>query len=147
LADDQRIRKLVERFYSDAWNRWEDRVVDELLTSDFVFRGSLGDEAEGREGFRAYRDRVRSAFPDFRNDVLEIVANGDQAAVRLRCTGRHGGELFGIAATGREVAYDAAAFLRARDAQLCEVWVLGDLEHLREQLGRSLGLAPEGDAS
>ena len=45
------------------------------------------------------------------------------------------------------MAYDAVAFLRARDAQLCEVWVLGDLEHLREQLGRSLGLAPEGDAS
>jgi predicted ester cyclase len=134
----------VERFYSDVWNRWEDGAVDELLTADFVFRGSLGDQAEGRGGFRAYRDKVRSAFPDFRNEVLEIVADGEHAAVRLRCTGRHGGELFGIAATGRSVAYDAAAFLRARDGQLCEVWVLGDLERLRDQLDCSCRLAPDG---
>ena len=124
----------MERFYSEAWNRWDDGAVDEILTADFFFRGSLGDHARGRDGFRAYRDKVRSAFPDFRNEVCEIVADCERAAVRLRCSGRHSGEMFGLAATGRSVAYDAAAFLRARDAQLCEVWALGDLEQLRSQL-------------
>ena len=131
----------MQRFYADAWNRWQDRAVDELLTTDFAFRGSLGDHAHGRDGFRLYRDKVRSAFPDFHNEVREIVAEEERAAVRLRCSGRHEGELFGIAATGRSIAYDAAAFLRARDAQLCAAWVLGDLEQLRRQLGRSGGLA------
>ena len=131
----------MQRFYADAWNRWEDRAVDELLSTDFTFRGSLGDHVHGRDGFRLYRDKVRSAFPDFHNEVREIVAEDERAAVRLRCSGRHEGELFGIAATGRSVAYDAAAFLRARDAQLCAAWVLGDLEQLRRQLGRSGGLA------
>ena len=126
----------MRRFYAEAWNRWDDRAVDELLTIDFVFRGSLGDHARGRDGFRAYRDKVRSAFPDFHNEVREVVAEQERAAVRLRCSGRHVGELFGIAATGRSVAYDAAAFLRRRDAQLCAAWVLGDLEQLRSQLGR-----------
>jgi predicted ester cyclase len=137
LKGDQRITALVERFYSEAWNRWDDSSVDSILTADFVFRGSLGDEAEGRDGFRAYRDKVRAAFPDFQNEVNEVVANGDRAAVRLRCTGRHDGELFGIAPTGLRVAYDAAAFLRARDKQLCAAWVLGDVEHLKSQLGTS----------
>jgi len=84
---------------------------------------------------------VRSAFPDFNNEVREVVAEEQRVAVRLRCSGRHDGELFGIAATGRSIAYDAAAFLRARDAQLCAAWVLGDLEQLRRQLGRGGGLA------
>ena len=134
MTDDGLIRTLVERFYADAWNRWDDRVVDEILTADFVFRGSLGDRAQGRDGFRSYRDKVHAAFPDFRNEVRELLTDGERAAVRLNCSGRHGGELFGIAATGLTVSYDAAAFLRARAAQLCEVWVLGDLEHLRSQL-------------
>lgn len=108
-----------------------------MLTPDFVFRGSLGAEAQGLDGFRAYRDKVRAAFPDFHNEVSEIVADGDRAAVRLRCTGRHDGELFGIAPTGLRVAYAAAAFLRSRDTQLCAAWVLGDLEHLKSQLGAS----------
>ena len=68
------VRELVERFYRDAWNRWDDAAVDELLAPDFLFRGSLGDEARGRDGFRAYRDKVRAAFPDFHNEVLDVVA-------------------------------------------------------------------------
>ena len=108
-----------------------------ILTADFVFRGSLGAEAHGRDGFRAYRDTVRAAFPDFRNEIREVLADGDRAAVRLRCSGRHRGELFGIAPTGVHITYDAAAFLRSRRTQLCATWVLGDLEHLKKQLGGS----------
>jgi predicted ester cyclase len=137
LPGDQQITDLIARFYSEAWNRWDEPCVDSILTTDFLFRGSLGDEAVGPDGFRAYRNKVRAAFPDFHNEVSEIVANGDRAAVRLRCTGRHDGELFGIAPTGLRVAYDAAAFLRSCDTQLCAAWVLGDLEHLKSQLRAS----------
>jgi predicted ester cyclase len=125
---------LVQRFYADAWNRWEDAAVDELLTDDFVFRGSLGDKAKGRDGFRAYRDTVRAALPDFHNELVDIVADRDRAAVRLRCTGRHEGELFGIAPTRINVAYDAAAFFHSDGVHLRQAWVLGDLESLRHQL-------------
>ncbi len=129
------IADLVRRFYRDVWNRWDDQAVDKLLAEDFALRGSLGDEERGRDGFRRYRDRVRAAFPDFHNEMIELVAGGERAAVRLRCTGSHEGELFGIVPTGRRVAYEAAAFLRSGDGQLCDVWALGDLENLRAQLG------------
>jgi predicted ester cyclase len=125
---------LAVRFYADAWNRWDDGAVDELLAPDFVFRGSLGDEASGRVGFRTYRDKVRAAFPDFHNQVTELVADGQRAAVRLRCTGRHEGELFGISPTRLNVTYEAAAFLGSDGARLCQAWVLGDLVSLRRQL-------------
>jgi predicted ester cyclase len=45
--------------------------------------------------------------------------------------------LFGIAPTGLRVTYDAAAFLRSRDTQLCAAWVLGDLWYLKSQLDAS----------
>jgi predicted ester cyclase len=128
------IRHLVERFYRDAWNCWDDAAVDQLLAPGFVFRGSLGDEASGRDGFRAYRDKVRSAFPDFHNELRGLVAEGDRAAARIVCTGHHEGEVLGIAPTGVRVAYDAAAFFQAKDSHLEEAWVLGDLARLRAQL-------------
>jgi predicted ester cyclase len=136
MAPKARIADLVQRFYRDAWNRWDDSAPEKLLAVDFVFRGSLGDEAHGPAGFRAYREKVREAFPDFHNDVREVVVNGERAAVRLLCTAHHNGELFGIAPTGSPVAYEAAAFLRARDGQLQEAWVLGDLSGLRGQLNK-----------
>jgi steroid delta-isomerase-like uncharacterized protein len=126
--------RLVRRFYADVWNRWDDPAIDDLLAEDFVFRGSLGDEVRGRDGFRGYRDKVRAAFGDFHNEIVGLVVEGEQAAARLRYSGRHQGAILGVAATGALVTYDGAAFFTARDGRLVEVWVLGDLEGLRRQL-------------
>jgi predicted ester cyclase len=92
---------LVRRFYGKAWNRWDDTVVDELLAEGFAFRGSLGDEVHGRSGWRAYRDAVRSAIPDFHNEIVELIVAPGQAAARLRYTGHHQGVLLANRAAGR----------------------------------------------
>lgn len=128
------MEELVRRFYAEVWNRWDDAAVDELLAGRFSFRGSLGDEVRGRDGFRGYRDRIRAAFPDFHNEIVDLVATGDRAAARLRYSGHHRGEVLGIAPTGRRAVYAGAAFFTATDGQLGEVWVLGDVEGLRRQL-------------
>ena len=129
------IRDLVQRFYTHAWNLWQDSAIADLLDERFVFRGSLGDEVSGRDGFRAYRDKIRAAFPDFHNEILNLVTEGDRAAARLRYTGHHRGEILGIPATGTLVTYHGAAFFTARDGRLAEAWVLGDMDSLRRQLG------------
>jgi len=122
------IRQLVERFYSEAWNRWSEAAVDELLDERFVFRGSLGDEVGGRDGFRAYRGKIRAAFPDFHNEILDLVVEGSHAAARLRYSGHHRGEILGLLPAGTLVTYDGAAFFTARAGRLAEAWVLGDKE-------------------
>ena len=126
---------LVRRFYDDAWNRWDDSVVDTLLDSDFEFRGSLGNEVRGRDGWRAYRDLVRQAAPDFHNEIVDLVTAPGQAAARLVCSGHHHGELLGRPGTGQPIRYAVAAFFRCADDRLLSAWVLGDLETLRSQIG------------
>jgi steroid delta-isomerase-like uncharacterized protein len=136
MAGGEHLEALVRRFYADVWNRWDDDALLDVLAADFRFRGSLGDEARGPEGFRAYRDRLRAASSDFHNEVVALVAGGDglSAAVHLRCTGTHRGTLLGIPPTQRRFAYDAAAFFTVRDGRLHSAWVLGDLDGLRRQL-------------
>lgn len=125
---------LIEAFYSQLWNRWDDLAVDRVLSEDFRFRGSLGTETVGRDGWRAYRDTVRSGSSDFHNTVVTLVVNGNQAAARLEYTGTHDGPLLGIAPTGRTFNYAGAAFFEAKNGLLERAWVLGDLTALREQL-------------
>jgi steroid delta-isomerase-like uncharacterized protein len=127
-------RSLVERFYALLWNAWEDAAVAAVLSEDFVFRGSLGTETTGRDGWRGYRDAVRRGAPDFRNDLVDLICDGDRAAARLSCSGRHQGPLLGLPASGRRFRYDAAAFFRCREGRIAEAWVLGDVEALRRQL-------------
>lgn len=126
--------ELVRRFYGEAWNRWDDSVVDELLAEGFTFRGSLGDEVQGRRGWRGYRDAIRSAVPDFHNEIVELITAPGQAAARLRYTGHHHGALLGQQGSGAAIEYEGAAFFRCADGRLTSAWVLGDIDRLRRQI-------------
>ena len=133
------IDELVRRFYARLWNAWDDDAVDDVLAADFAFRGSLGEQTAGLEGWRAYRDLVRRGAPVFTHQVVELLVEADSgaeqhAAPRLCYTGTHRGLLLGIPATGRPFRYDGAAFFRARSGRLVAAWVLGDLVALRDQL-------------
>jgi predicted ester cyclase len=128
------VEALVRRFYDEAWNAWDDGAVEDLLAPDVRFRGSLGDEVVGHEGFRAYRDRVRRAVPDFANEIVELVAATDRAAARLRYSGHQEGPLLGRMGYGQPIAYEGAAFFTIVGGCIATVWVLGDLDGLRRQL-------------
>lgn len=134
MAEPQTARDLVTRFYDRLWNAWDDDAVDDTLAEGFRFRGSLGDRTEGRDGWRRYRDKIRSGSLDFHNEIVELVVDGDRVAARLRYSGTHSGLLLGIEATGRPFSYAGAAFFTVAGDRLAEAWVLGDLAGLRAQL-------------
>jgi predicted ester cyclase len=79
-------------------------------------------------------DFVQRAFPDFTNEIEEMISEGDKAFARLTYRGTHRGELFDIAATGRRIQYAGAAVFRFRGDKIAEVWVLGDIFGLMSQL-------------
>ncbi len=128
------MKTLVERFYRQLWNQWDDDAVDQVISADFIFRGSLGTETVGCDGWRAYRDVIRTGSPDFHNQVIELIAQPGRAAARIECRGHHLGPLLGRAASGRRFAYPAAAFFTGANGVLTAAWVLGDLDRLRRQL-------------
>jgi steroid delta-isomerase-like uncharacterized protein len=127
-------QELIRRFYEDLWNRFDKRRIAELLTEDVRFRGSLGRETHGHAGFAEYMDTIQAAFPDFTNRVEEVVSEADRAFARLTYRGTHRGEVFGVPPTNRRVEYAGAALFRFRDGKIAEVWVLGDIHGLLQQL-------------
>jgi steroid delta-isomerase-like uncharacterized protein len=134
----QRNVQLVERFYRDLWNRFDKSQIPELLADDIEFRGSLGQHKRGHAEFAEYVDFVWRVFPDFHNEVEDIVSQGNKSFARLLYTGTHRGELFGVAPTGRRVQYAGAALFTFRVDQIASVWVLGDIHGLLEQLRRAV---------
>ncbi len=73
------IDVLIERFYGELWNRWDDSAVEDTLSPGFTFRGSLGQETTGRQGWRRYRDLIREGSADFHNEILDLVSDGTRA--------------------------------------------------------------------
>ncbi len=58
-------KAIIRRYYEELWNGWQLDLAEELIASDIRFRGSLGVQVEGREGFKQYVTRVRAAFLAF----------------------------------------------------------------------------------
>jgi steroid delta-isomerase-like uncharacterized protein len=128
-------KRLVRRYYEELWNQWCLDLVDQIISPDFTFRGSIGLEAQGIEGFLAYVATIRTAFPDFHNTVEGLVAEGDQVAARLTYQGTHRGRLLGITPTARPVSYAGMALFQVAGGRLTRGWVLGDTLGLLRQLG------------
>lgn len=127
-------RELVEAFYLEVWNQADETRAREILADSFRFRGSLGAERTGPEGFIAYLGDVHRALADYRCIIEDLVTDGNRAAARLRFTGRHRDEFLGFPPTGRQVTWAGTAFFTCEDARITDLWVLGDLAELRSQL-------------
>lgn len=126
--------KLVEAFYQRIWNDGDLDAARELLTDDFVFRGSLGAELRGIAAFMGYVRSVRDALAGYRCDILECVSEGERAFAKMRFGGRHVGTFRGYAPTGKPVQWLGAALFRFEGPAIADLWVLGDLVSLDAML-------------
>jgi steroid delta-isomerase-like uncharacterized protein len=134
--DATEAKALVERFYHELWNRWDLAVADEILAEDVRFRGSRGATLRGRAAVTTYVDETRAAFPDWHNQVDELVAAGDRVMARLTWTGTHEGPLGDLAPTGRRVRYEGAGLFRVAHGRIVDAWIVGDTYAFWKDLGQ-----------
>ena len=118
----QRNREVIKRSHEEIWSKGNLELIDELYTEDFVCHFLVGEEWRGRQGLREKVSSHRIAFPDWREQVIRLVAEGDFVVAHFASSGTNEGEFRGIA---RETA-DIVAF-RLYNA----VHVLDDLEFAR----------------
>jgi predicted ester cyclase len=77
----------------------------------------------------------RSAFPDWHEEIVQLVAEGGAVAGRFRCSGTHRGEFLGEAPTHKRMDVEEVFFLRAEDGKFVDFWALEDSMGRMRQLG------------
>jgi steroid delta-isomerase-like uncharacterized protein len=127
-------KSLVRQFY-DAVGAGNFSVIDELLADDFVDREEFPGLKANREGVKQFFAMVRSAFPDLRMEVREMLADDDLVAVRVIATGTHEGEFMGMTSSGGRIEVQVFDIFRIRDGQVTEHWGLMDAMTMMQQLG------------
>jgi predicted ester cyclase len=111
-------------------------AVDEAWSRDHVFH-TPGSPAMDAVGHRQLLAMYQGAFAEWRQEITNMVAEGDQVVTMFTFHGRHTGDLEGIAATDRTVAVDAVAIARLADGRIVEEWTIFDGLGLLQQLGAS----------
>jgi steroid delta-isomerase-like uncharacterized protein len=110
------------------------RLVDEVINAgDLDALDDIASPALARSVRRAF-DQFRTAFPDWRQEIVELVAEADTVVARFRCTGTHEGTWHGLPATGRTMRVDEVYFFRVKNDRLHRVWGLEDTRTRYRQL-------------
>lgn len=116
--------KHVVRRFVDALNDRDETTVSTLATGELA--------ARAKRWVRPFD----AAFPDFRMELVELVAEDGTVVAHLRCSGTHEGEWLGIPATGRRFeAVDEFYVFRLAEGKLVEAFGVEDNLTRIRQLG------------
>ena len=112
------------------------RLIEIVNAGDLA---ALPEVATGRIAREAERwiGPFRASFPDFRMEVVDVIAEGDKVVGHFRCSGTHRGEWRGRAPTGRRFeGVDEMYIFGVEDGRLSSVLAVveDDLTRMR-QLG------------
>ena len=110
--------------------------LDELMVPGFIDHDPEPDQAPGAGGVKEAFRRMRSGFPDLKLTPEAIYTDGDTVIARVRMTGTHKGEYFGIPPTGKSVGITGIDIVRIEDGKAVERWGVFDALALMHQLGQ-----------
>ena len=129
------LRNTMERFV-EFINTGDASIGREVISPDAAFLTPFSPEPlRGLEGYLQILAIMRSAFPDARWSVEQLVVEGDQVAARFELRGTHGGDFLGVAATGKEVAVGVSNFYRFANGLIIDEVGQPDLLRLLGQIG------------
>ena len=117
-------KDLVRRIVDDMFNVGKVQVAAEIFAPDFVDRGheTQAGKTVGPEGFAHFVSAIRSALPDIRATIHNMIAEGDYVAMWNTATATHRGELFGIPPSGGRISMKDFHFFRFQNGKIVEHW-------------------------
>jgi steroid delta-isomerase-like uncharacterized protein len=137
-------KMIARRFREEIWNPGNLAIADEICAGDFVWRNLdplTPDFGPGPAALKQVVTMYRTAFPDVRCTIEDLVAEGDQVVIRWTGRGTNDGNLGNIAPTGKAVTVTGIDILRITGGEIQECWTNWDTLGMLQQLGVSPELA------
>jgi steroid delta-isomerase-like uncharacterized protein len=124
------------RRYLGVFEQGNIEHLDELLAPDYINHSpATPDLPTGPEGVKAVVTMFRSAMPDLRVVVEDMIAEGDKVATRYTLEGTHESELFGVPPTGQQLSIKSITVEQVSDGKIRDHWRVTDELGMMQQLG------------
>ncbi|HBY96195.1 MAG TPA: ester cyclase [Chloroflexi bacterium] len=126
----------IANFFDEVWNWGNLAVVDQNVADDFSYHDPANPwVAPGPPGVTDLVLTYRTAFPDLRFVLEDVIAEGDKVVVRWRAEGTHEGNLRHIPATGTRVSTTGITIFCLVGGKIAEAWTNYDMLGLLSELG------------
>lgn len=127
-------KAIVRRFF-EAFSNADLTVIEEMITPNVVNHTALAQLRYGAEDFKRLTSLVKSIAPDQQWEIEDMIAGGDQVAVRCTWSGTQQGPYLLAPATGKRFAVQHIHIFRLDDGKVAEHWAIRDDLGMLQQLG------------
>ncbi len=132
--DTQAMKQIVRDIFEQGWNRQQFDQFAPYLADTVIFNYRGARQPTNLEGLKGLVAIWRSAFPDLRFEVIDVIAEQNLAAVNLLLTGTQLGPWQGIEPTGAVISVEEMMFMRFADGRIVELWEVFDEATMLKQL-------------
>ena len=128
-------KALFRRWFEEVVNANDYSKVEELLAPHYRAHFPGAPDAIDRDGHKGMVELFAAAFPDWEEQIQDVVAERDRVVLRVTAGGTHEGEFQGIAPTGQTVTISGVGVARVENGRIAESWWEFDALGLMTRLG------------
>ena len=125
----------ARRLWQQIFPAMDAEAVEDIVATDAIDHTARPGEPQGAEGVRNTMRFLDAAFSDQRFEIHRTVEEGDTVVVHFSHSGRHTGEIMGLAPTNRTFSYDHIHILRFEGGYAVEHWGVHDHLSFMQQVG------------
>jgi len=125
-------KEIARRFIEECWNHGDKAAMRELIADKCRYHDPA---FPGVDNVEQHITSCRSAFPDLRFTVEDMIGERNEVVVHWTARGTHKGPFLGVQPTNRSCTVSGTSISRMEGGKLIEHWADWNVMTLMEQLG------------
>jgi predicted ester cyclase len=144
----EEAKAVIRRWNDEGWSGGNYDLAHEIIAPVMSVHGAGGQAVGmGPEGLIELIKTWRTAFPDGRMSVDDLIVDGDLVGIRNTWHGTQSADFYGIPASGKQVHVTSIGIDRVKDGQVVEGWGELDMVGMMQQLGAMPMVGPGAAAA
>ena len=125
-------KKIVRRFMEECWNKGDKDAMRDLIADKCRYHDPA---FPGVENVQQHITACRSAFPDLRFTIEDMIGERNEVVAHWTARGTHKGPFLGMQPTNRSCTVSGTSISRIEGDKVVEHWADWNVMTLMEQLG------------
>jgi steroid delta-isomerase-like uncharacterized protein len=129
-------KQVVQRFVEECWNQGNLNAVSEYLADQVRFHDPVFPNlGPGIQNVKNHIEQCRKAFPDFRFNIEDTIAERNEVVLHWKAHGTHKGPFLGMQPTNQKFNVDGTSIYRLENSKIVEEYANWNLATMMQQLG------------
>jgi len=136
MTSPEEAKEIIRRWNEEGWSGGKYDLAHEIISPNMIVHGAGGQTVGmGPDGLIDLIRTWRTAFPDGRMEIDDLIVEDDTVAIRNTWYGTHEAEFYGVPASGNKVAVTSVGIDRVQDGKVTEGWGELDMVGMMQQMG------------